>query len=97
MARSTISRVRLGTNPLVEVYVIEVRPKATWRGLRMAKHGQHTATVTFNHRFSSHWFQRTTAEGILRDRPRIIQMGRPLSLEPQQIRIMECGCRPDRL
>jgi hypothetical protein len=79
------------------MYVIEVRPKEKWRGLRMAKQGQHTATVTFRHIFSSHWFQRETAEGILRNRPRIIQMGRHVTLEPQQIRIIECGCRPESL
>ena len=79
------------------MYVMEVKPKRTWRGLRMAKNGSMNASVTTRHSATSHWFQPTTAATVLGQLQRIRQAGRALDLDEAHRRVVECACRAEQL
>ena len=79
------------------MFTLEVKPKRTWRGLRMVPNGTMNATVTSRHAAASHWFQRSTAEVVLRQLQRIRQAGRVLQLDDDHRRIVECGCQAESL
>jgi hypothetical protein len=80
------------------MYVIEVRPKQAWRGLRFAKEGAPLrARVTSRHPVASHWFQRATADWVVNIHPEVRSAGRVLDLAWDRWRIVECACSPRSL
>lgn len=80
------------------MYVIEVRPKRAWRGLRFPKDAvPRHATVTSRHTATSHWFQHQTADWVVKARPEVRSSGRLLTIAGERWRIVECACSPRML
>lgn len=80
----------------MSLFVIEVKPKRTWRPLKMAGDNR-TLRVTTRHGAASHWFREATATWVVERVPDIRAAGRRLGLTPAQIRVVPCECRPDSL
>ena len=79
------------------MFIMEVKPKRTWRGLRMARAGRLAATVTTRHSATSHWFTQGTAESILRELRSIRQAGLEVTVDGDHRRVTECACRAESL
>lgn len=78
------------------MWVIEVRPSRAWRALRMVPDRGFLLAPTRKHQRASHFFAKSTAEGLLRDgRYRAGADVKPLAeCPPDRVGIRECTCRP---
>jgi hypothetical protein len=78
------------------MWVIEVRPRRAWRGLRMVAGRGFVFAPTVKHGRASHFFAKTTVERLLRDaRYRTGADVKPLvECPPERLAIRECTCSP---